>query len=388
MALRVVRVAVVLLGIGCASPAFAQQPAPAADPAKEPETLRERIMQPDQGGGVHFTKHFALVFGGIKPGSSAAVGPAFSHKFADGAYTQVKAVYSVRNFKLLQARYDSRTFWQGRAAVGGRLRWQDAPELILFPLGMDAPERHALYGERKAEAAAQIAVQLAPQLRVASGFGLERYSTTGGRIDSDDHEALPFVPSLPGLGTKPWFAHTFVSAAIDSRPSRDYNRRGRLIEAVLHDYRDRRDGHDSFRSVEGTLQQLVPTHGGRGVIDLSAHAWLSGTSGSRSVPFFLMPTLGGPDFLIGYELYRFRDRNALVLKGEYRWAIHPMVDVAGLYEAGRVAPAVRGLGLRHAASSFGGGIRIHTATSTLVSLDLAGGREGYNVAIGFTAGGS
>jgi hypothetical protein len=105
------------------------------------------------------------------------------------------------------------------------------------------------------------------------------------------------------------------------------------------------------------------------------------------VPFFLMPTLGG-DCLMGYELYRFRDRNALLLKGEYRWAVHPMVDVAGVYEAGKVAPAVKGLGLRGAASSVGAGVRVHTATSGLMSLDIARGRDGYNIAIGFTAGGS
>ena len=43
-----------------------------------------QMKEPDQGGGLHFTKHWAVAFGGIKPGSAIALGPAFSNKFANG----------------------------------------------------------------------------------------------------------------------------------------------------------------------------------------------------------------------------------------------------------------------------------------------------------------
>jgi hypothetical protein len=345
-------------------------------------------MQPDQGGGLHVTKHFALVFGGIKGGSGVAAGAAFSHNFADGAYTQLKAAYSIHHFRLLQARYDSRRFWKGRATVLSRVRWQDAPELRLFPLGQEGPELSARYGERRTEGSTQIRVQVAPLLRVASGVGIERYSITGGRIDLESDEALASVPQLPGLGTRTSFAHTFLTAALDSRTSPDYSRSGRLIEAGIHDYRDGTGGLYSFERVDATVQQLIPTHGARGVIDLSAQTWLSRSTDAQAVPFFLMPALGGSRYLMGYEWYRFRDRNALLLKSEYRWAVHRMVDVTGVYEVGTVAPTLDGLTLSRTAWSVAGGLRVHTATSALVSLDLARGREGFGLAIGFSTGGS
>jgi hypothetical protein len=383
------RLVVCLLGLGCARTAFAQQPAPPADPETPPTTLLERVKEPpDQGGGFHVTKHFAVVFGGIKQGSGIAVGPAVSQTFADGGYAQVKAVYSVRNFKLLQARYDSRKLWRGRATVASRLRWQDAPDLSLFALGPDVPELSVEYGERKIEGSARISLQLAPMLRIASGVGIERYATSGGRIDLLEDERLASVPRMPGLGTHPWFSHTFLSAALDSRNSPDYSVSGRLIEAAIHDYRDWHDGQDSFERVEGTAQQLLPTCGGRGVADLSAQIWLSYSSGRRSVPFFLMPTLGGSNYLNAYRPYRFRDRNALVLKGEYRWAVHPMVDVAGVYEVGKVGPTLGSLSLDHMAESIGAGLRVHAKTSSLVNLDIAHGRDGFGFAIGFSTGGS
>ena len=63
------------------------------------------------------------------------LGPAFSNKFASGSYLQLKAVYSLKHFRLLQARYDTRRFWTDRAIVVNRVRWQDAPELSLYRLG-------------------------------------------------------------------------------------------------------------------------------------------------------------------------------------------------------------------------------------------------------------
>src|SRR5687768_779963 len=163
MLCNTVRTSVFLLIAGCASPALAQpapEPAQVQEKPKEPTTLLERLKEPDQGGGLHFTEHFAVVFGGIKPGSGIALGPALSHKFANGAYTQFKAVYSADKFYVLQARYDTRKFWDGRAIVSSRLRLQDAPKLDLRRLGPDAPKSAVDYGEHKTEGSTRLRVQL------------------------------------------------------------------------------------------------------------------------------------------------------------------------------------------------------------------------------------
>src|SRR4029079_1704768 len=108
-------------------------------------------LKVDQGGGIHVTEHFAVVFGGIKQGSGIALGPAISHTFENGAFAQLKGVYSIRQFKLLQARFDLKPLFTGRSLFSTRLRWQDAPELALYPLGPDSINRRVEYGERKTE---------------------------------------------------------------------------------------------------------------------------------------------------------------------------------------------------------------------------------------------
>ena len=378
-----------ILVAGCAAKALAQAPTqPAPEPPKDPTKLLDRIKEPDQGGGLHLTKHWAVVFGGIKTGSGIALGPAFSHKWDDGTYSQIKAVYSVKKFSVVQARYDTRNFWGDRASIVSRIRWQDAPTLKVFRLGPDAPNLSVDYAERKTEGSAQLRLQVAPRLRIGAGFGLEKYETSGGRIDLAERQSLSEVPPLPGLGTNPWYTHAYFSAAMDSRTSPNYSRSGHLLEGTIRSFNDVRDGQDPFGRVEGAAQQLIPTHGGRGVIDVSAQAWLSLSDDLRSVPFFLMPTLGGSDFLRAYPSYRFRDRHALFFRGEYRWAIHRSLDIAGLLAAGKVASRVKGLSLSNMAESMGAGIRVHTETSSLVDLDVSHGRDGFKFSIGFTSGGS
>jgi hypothetical protein len=383
---NVVRIfTMLLLVVGSTRAAFAQ--ATPASPPKEPTTLLDRMKQPDQGGGFHFTKNLAIVFGGIKSGSRIAAGPAISQKFKDGTYVQVKGVYSVKKFKLLQARYDSRKFWDDRASVVARGRWQDAPKLHLYRLGPESPDLRVDFGEKKTEGSARIRLQLQPTFRIGAGFGVEKYETTGGRIDLVAAPGLPAVALVPGLGTKPVFAHTFFSAAHDSRTSPEYSLRGHLFEASIHSFRDLRDHQDPFGRFEAIADQLIPT-GNKGVLEGSAQVWLSLADGDRSVPFFLMPTLGGSSYLRAYPSYRFRDRHAILFRGEYRYPVHKMIDVAGLAEAGKVAPEVKGLKLRDMAASYAAGIRVHSKTSSIVDLDFAHGRDGFKLTIGFNSGGS
>ena len=377
-----------------ATHAVAQTATPTAPPPGEEPSLIDRLKEPDQAGGLHFTEHWAVVFGGIKQGSGIALGPAFSTTFADGGFLQVKGVYSIRNFKLVQLRYDSRRFWSDRAIAISRLRWQDAPELKLYQLGIDSPDRRVDYAERKTEGSTLVIVKPTPRVRATAGFGLERYRTSADRlIELFDPSLATSLDALgltvagpPGLGTRPLFAHTVGSVGYDTRLSPDYTRGGQWFDGELHAYNDVRGTEDSFGRFEGNAEQFIPTHGGQGVIGLYARTWLSLADRSTSVPFYLMPTLGGGTLLRGYPSYRFRDRHALLLAADYRWAVHKMADVALTYEAGKVAPRVRGLGLDDMAHSIAIGIRGHTDKAGLFRADLAYGREGIGFRIGFSAG--
>lgn len=376
-----------MLVLGVATRAAAQSGTP-APPPQEPVSLIDRLKEPDQGGGLHLTDHFAIVFGGIKQGSGIALGPAVSTTFADGGFLQLKGVYSIRHFKLLQLRYDTRRFWNDRAIVISRLRWQDAPELKLYRFGIDAPDRRVDYAERKSEASAQMLVRPTPRLRASGAFGLEQYRTSAANVTAlYDPSPVALIAPPPGLGARPLFAHAVGSFGYDSRLSPDYTRGGRWLDGELHAFTDVRGKEDSFGRFEGNAEQYIPTHGGQGVIGLYGRTWLSIAGRETTVPFYLMPTLGGGTVLRAFPSYRFRDRHAMLLAADYRWAVHKMADVVLTYEAGKVARRARDLGLDNMAHSIAIGIRAHTAKAALLRADVAYGRDGVGFRIGFSGGG-
>ena len=375
-----------LVVLATAAAAAAQDPAP-QQPEQKP-TLVERLKEgPDQAGGIHFTEHWGIAFGGIKQGSGIGAGPAFSVKFANGGFIQLKAVISIRNFQLLQARYDTPRFWNDRGVLVSRIRWHHAPEVKLYQLGPDSPDRRIDYDERRTEIGTQLDLKLSPHVRASGGVGVERYRTRADNLaELVDAEDLVLTAPLPGLGAHPFFAHAVGSLAYDTRLSPNYTRSGRVFEGEIHGYTDVEGNEDSFGRFEGNVEQYIPTHNQRGVILLGARTWLSLAEGARSVPFYLTPTLGGGDLLRAYPSYRFRDRHAMLLTAQYRWAVHKFVDLAGTYEAGKVAPVVEDLNFDNMAHSIALGLRVHTDKVGLLRTDVAYGREGWGFRIGISAG--
>ena len=338
----------------------------------------------DQGDGIHLTQHFAVVFGDIMPGEGVTAGGAISQKFGDGGFAQLKAEYSTRHFSVVQLRYDSKT-WKQRLSLTTRARWQNAPELALFELGPDSPIGRANYGERRVELSASGMVRVTPAVRLEVGGAVERYGVTGGELLSPPEETLTSVPALPGLGARTWFERLTLGIVGDWRkPPVQYPPEGTFVSASFDDYRASQLRQLSTYRVAGLAEHLVPTFSGRGAVDVVARLWLTAAARGGEVPFFLMPTLGGGEYLEGYRLYRFRDRDAALLRGEYRWRVQEFVDVAGVYEIGSVAPSLDAFRAGDLKQSVAGGARVHTRNTLVLSLDLAHSHEGFELDVLFS----
>ncbi|MGH9410007.1 MAG: hypothetical protein ACRD1V_11195 [Vicinamibacterales bacterium] len=337
--------------------------------------------EPDQGDGYHLTKHWAVAFGDIIPGEGISIGPALSDRFSDGSYGQLKVEYSDRQFALAQARYDSHWWLDHRLAFTTRLRWVDAPSLSFYRIGPRSPLDFGDFTERHTEASLHLLARPVPKLSITLGGGAERYAVGGGTLRANEDESLLSIPPLPGLSSRDWFTHLSAGATLDSRkPTSEYSRTGGVISVQADKYRAWH-GPYSFHQVQGTAERLASTFDGRGIVDALATVWISTPSSGGQVPFFLMPTLGGGDYLEGYRLYRFRDRDAALVRGEYRWAVHSYIDLAAAYELGQVAPRAGAFAIDSIRRSVAAGVRVHSATATLFTFDLAHSREGFEVAV-------
>jgi outer membrane protein assembly factor BamA len=115
------------------------------------------------------------------------------------------------------------------------------------------------------------------------------------------------------------------------------------------------------------------------VIALRGWAVFSETSGGNTVPFYLLPSLGGKNTLRGYYDYRFHDRDMEVFNAESGWGLFTHLDAAVLVDADKVASQARDLDFSHFRTSYGAGLRVHTRQSTIGRLDVGHSPEGWRI---------
>jgi len=350
--------------------------------AYKPGFFERQILSIEESGGFGVARGVFVTFGDIKRGSGFALGPAYGKAFASGAVFQAKAVYSVAQYKLAQVSLRSAPLADGRLRLAGRLRWQDAPTVRFYGLGPTSPNTRANYAETMSEASGAASYRPVRLLRFDAGIGIEQFDT-GAASDADPSRDRIF-DGVPGFGADPRYLHAYGSAAIDSRDGDGYSRRGSLLQATFHDYRQQNDGPFSFRRVDGVAEQYVPVLEGNWVFYAGLRASVTSPDSGGTVPFFLMPDLGGGGDLRGFSTYRFRDRHSLLFTAEYRWYAQEYLDAAIFYDAGKTVPDRSALNFRQLQSSYGAGIRLHGPRFTALRFEVARSREGVRLIVAFS----
>ena len=268
--------------------------------------------------------------------------------------------------------------------LGAQASYQDLLQVEYFGLGNDSlvADRSG-YRLNNADILGYATVRPTSWLSVSGRLGWipqpDLSSATGPKVTIPNAVDLFSDSTAPGIRTQPAFLHGDVSIAADTRDHAGHPTTGGLYRASAATYADRDDGLYSFRRYEVEASQFLPLYDRKWVLAL--HGWevFSDTSSGSVVPFYLMPSLGGKNTLRGYADYRFHDANMQAFNAESRWALFAHVDAAAFVDAGRVAPRAGGLNFTHLKTSYGAGLRVHNATSTLARLDIGHSVEGWRV---------
>jgi outer membrane protein assembly factor BamA len=93
----------------------------------------------------------------------------------------------------------------------------------------------------------------------------------------------------------------------------------------------------------------------------------------------MLSNLGGSSFLRGFGTARFRDEKLLALAGEYRFELVPKVELALIYETGKVFPTMHEFDLHDLRYSWGVGIRLKSPREVRLCLDVLHSVEGTRV---------
>ena len=168
-----------------------------------------------------------FTFGDFRPGAGFALGATYGAPVGErGLWTSTGAL-SLNRFKELETTVDVPPFTTDRIRVRGTARWEDAPDLRFFGLGMDsAPTSEVTYGLRSAETGGEIRVQGPWHL----GYGA---SVAYARVESGDGAGdVPIV----GSPTSSEWVRAGGFAEIDTRQSPGYTTSGGLYRVALQDY--------------------------------------------------------------------------------------------------------------------------------------------------------
>jgi hypothetical protein len=360
----------------CAAPVgAAAQDAPKAPDISEPQGF---VAEPDlmtrvalfadrHLGKGDLNNGFYVDFGKMIPGAGwLSLGPGYRQWFGrDTMLVDGSAAYSWNHYKAAQARVVMPKFANSRLALGTQLRWVDYRAIDYFGVGPDTRETALTqFGITATHVVAHATLRPTRWFDVDAEIGV---LSPALRRDS------PLVRAAP-QADEPTFVPSQLTLKIDTRNFPEHPTSGLLLRGATAYYDDRESGAFTHRRHEGEIAGFVPMFGERIVLGL--HGMVVTTPRDEgSVPFYLLPSLGGSNSLRSFADYRFHDRNMAMANAELRLAMMTHVDLALFVDAGNVAPRIQELNLDK--RSYGAGLRFHTRRQTFARIDAATGAEGW-----------
>lgn len=360
----------------CPALAAAQQGAvPVPDSATEPQGFvaeppiitRMTIFADRHFGKGDLNNGLYYDFGNMIPGAGwLSIGPGYRQWFGrDTLLLDGSVAISSNGYKQAQARIEAPRFAKSRLALGAQVAWVDYNAIDYFGVGPDTPQdARGEFGVTSTQLVGTATLRPFRWLDIAAEVGVLSPSLKDGTL----------VRNAPAAG-EPTFIPATLSLKIDRRNFPAHPTKGMLLRGAATHFEDRDRGAFTFRRYDSEAAAFVPLGSERVVLGLHAWAVSTATADGRSVPFYLLPSLGGARTLRSYADYRFHDRHMAVANAELRLAMMTHVNLALFADAGNVAARFEDLDFDK--RSYGVGLRLHTRRQTFAMVDLANGREGW-----------
>jgi outer membrane protein assembly factor BamA len=341
------------------------------------EIKERRIMERFQAGfhGFH------PMLGGMKTGSGFAFGTSYDITDKLKASAQV----SMKGYQKYEVSYAMPRFLSDRLFAEVRTTYRSHPDEAFYGLGNDTREEtHTHYGLKDKSVGGHIGVQVRKHMKAGIHAGwVDTSVDRGKRSRTPFIEEVFDVKSLPAFDSQIDYLRTGAFVDIDTRDEPGNPRDGGRYGARWSSFRDQSVGLHDFGQYDLEVQHYIPFFNQRRVIALRAKAILTRTDDDQTIPFYMLPTLGGSEDLRGFADYRFRDRNMVVVNAEYRWEAFSGLDLAVFADAGQVAAKAGDFRIRDMNTAAGFGFRFNTAKRVFYRVDVGFSREGTTVYMKF-----
>lgn len=300
-----------------------------------------------------------------------------------GAYTvaDVRGSITPSGYKRIEAALLASNLFNHRGSFSAIAGWREATQVGFFGIGAAGTSVDDRANYSFEQPYARFALELRPARNafvLGGGLDVEQWKQGPGSGAAPSIEEVYAPGTLPGLGEQPTYVHSSGTIGLDFRASPGYARRGGYYAIEFHDYRDG-DKRFGFRRTDYEIVQHVPLLRETWVLSLHGRVELANAADGQSIPFFMLPSLGGGSSLRGFSSWRFRDRNSLLLQAEWRVMANRFIDMALFYDAGRVSDSRKDLTSGPLKSDYGLGFRFHRAIATPLRIELARSNEGLSL---------
>jgi hypothetical protein len=185
--------------------------------------------------------------------------------------------------------------------------------------------------------------------------------------------------NTPGLEKQSNFITGTASITANLTTPSFSNPKGLILEAQDTQFWDQSGNNSSFHLLQTQATYYVPFINGMRTLAFRARNETTFHADGQQVPFYLQPTLGGPNDLRGYERYRYYDNGSSLLSGEYRWSVAGSVEMALFGDGGNVYSRPGLIGLRELRGDGGFGVRFKNKQKEIMRFDVGFSPEGVKV---------
>ncbi len=318
-------------------------------------------------------------FGSVYSGGGFTLGAGYRRFYAREAVWEIKGLYSVKNYKMIELGTRAPWNYNSRVTKGIRVGWRDAPEVGYYGTGMDTvKEDRANFRIKQTYLAGDLGFRPTSWTRLDAQVSYEDFRNEEGAGAFPSIEFSYDATTATGLFEHLKYIHTEATAAIDWRVSPGYTRTGGFYGLTFADYSDR-DKTYSFQRMDGEVIQHLPILRETWVLSVRGRVQ-SILDDDDNVPYYHLPFLGSGRTLRAYSTGRFRDRHSLLTSAEFRWIPSRLaLDVALFYDAGKVASRLKDLDFDDLKSDWGIGVRFHGPTATPLRVEVAHGSDGLKL---------
>jgi len=341
--------------------------------------LEERIIGP-----VFNTNGPSLKFGGIPTGGGFSLGPQYTRQdlLADHLTWNTYIAGSTKKWYGGASSFDFHDLLNRHLEFKADGGYQNSASVWYFGEGPNSSKSDKTDFDREFTAAHFSALGHFFDQKLTVGYtvgGLLVHVGPGDLSGTPTTQQLFTEANTPGLTQQSNFITGTTTVQLDFSHLGFSNPEGLQIEADDTQFFDQSGNQANFHLLETQAAYYQPITNGMRTLVFRVRNETAFAQVPQAVPFYLQPTLGGPDDLRGYDRYRFYGNGSSVASAEYRWSVSQTLEMAIFGDGGNVYQRPGLIGFRDLRGDGGIGFRIKNKQASVMRFDIGFSPEGVNV---------